>query len=237
MKAGAGGMRGVEGPALAALLFTLFAGAATLAAEQATTPAGGGGKGETDRLIAAVSKIVKGGKVSDDELRKLDRAVIRLESDASAGGIRVERGVEGPPGEGFRVQKNIYILRVGKGDDERQRLRMLLLQKEILKNQLFLLKALTAIARHQSAVGTRVARVESRMRDMTLGMKSSRRQMLKVRGETAGTAACTKDINRTTVAMARTLEDVEKQIEDLSGTLTNVDMMLGDVSESIEEMK
>lgn len=186
---------------------------------------------EVKEALATVEKVLKGGKASDLDLKNLDGAVIKLEAASPAGGMQSDRGVEaGAPG----LQKNIYILRFDAGGGGEQQLQLLRLQREILKNQLVLMKTMSTIANYQVMLGTRTARVESTMRDMTLGMKSSATEMHKVRGDTAGTNAKVTDIASTTTDMAEEVKEISKNIDDVESSIESVDVMIGKVSDKMD---
>lgn len=190
-----------------------------------------------EQALAVVKSILRGGEMSGDEIEKLSGAMVTFDTAGDERGVGLDRGVESGPGEGPEAPRNIYMFRFETGGDEERHLQVLRLQRELLKNQLSLLKSLTPIVRHQAKLGIRLAGVDNRMRDMTMGMKSSQREMVHVRGEVGSTAAKVTDIDRTTMAMAETLEEIEKSIDDLSGTLMDVDMMIGDMAGDIKDMK
>lgn len=192
-----------------------------------------GGKaesGEVSDVLSAVDKILRGEHVSQADLKSLDKAVIRLETTGMEQGVKINRGVETAPGEGVNIQKNVYILRFDTRGGGESQLHVLKLQREILKNQLFLLKTLSTMTKHQVMLATRTARVDSRVRDMTMGMKSSQKEMKRVRGETASTGAKVTDVELTTMDMAECLEGVAKNIEDIEGVIGGVEMMIDDMS-------
>ncbi|MCX6358005.1 MAG: hypothetical protein NT045_09075 [Candidatus Aureabacteria bacterium] len=180
-----------------------------------------------------MEKILKGGRVSDLDLRNLDDAVIRLESVKPPVGAVPGKGVEGGAPN---MERNIYVLRFDSGGGTERQVQLLKLQREILKNQLILLKTLGTIANYQVLLGTRTARVENTMRDITLGMKASGSEMQKVLGETAGTSAKMTDVASTTSDMAVELKDVSKNIKDVESTIDNVDMMIGKMSGKMDSM-
>jgi uncharacterized protein YoxC len=192
-----------------------------------------GGSGVA-QILTTVERILRGGKVADEDLKSLDKAVIRLETGGPEASISMERGVEGEPKERLNIQRNLYILRFDTDGANERRLRVLQFQRKILKNQLALLKALNVIAKHQVRLASRTARVENKMRDMTLGMKVSSKEMDRVRGETASTGAKVSDIAYTTSEMMETLDEMAKSIDDVESAIEGVDIEIGDLSKSIE---
>lgn len=180
----------------------------------------------TAQALEAVEKVLRGERVSDLDLKGLENAVIKLETTDAGGDLKAAKGVEAPAAEKFGVQRNIYILRFDSGAGPERQLQLLRIQREILKNQLALLKALNTIASYQALLGTRTARVESSMRDITLGMKSSRGEMHKVRGETSATGAKMTDVARETANMSETLVDMAKDIDDIEGAIQSVDVQI-----------
>ncbi len=186
------------------------------------------GSAEKKEALATVQKILKGERVSDLDLKNLDDAVIRLEAASPGVDLKTGKGVE----EKAAPRRNMYMLRFEAGSGNRQ-LQMLRIQREILKNQLILLKSLSALAGHQVLLNTRTARVENTLRDMTLGMKASSMEMGKVMGETASTNAKTTDIASTTTDMAKTMEVMAKNIEEIEDTMKDVDLTIGKMSEDM----
>jgi len=188
-----------------------------------------GNNPEVTQALQVVERILKGDRVNELDLKNLDEAVIRLESVGPQGEVKTE--APGAPAP----QKNIYILRFTTGGSDERQLQILRIQRAILKNQLVLLKSLSTIANHQVLLGTRTARVESAMRDVTLGMMSESSEMKKVRGETASTGAKVTDLAGTTTDMTDELKVMAKDINELEGTLGNVDSMIGKLSEGMED--
>ena len=192
-------------------------------------PAGG----EKKQALAAVQKILKGGRLSDLDLKNLDDAVIQLETVSPDAGLKTGKGVEGGPEEKAGPRRNVYILRFDAGGGGDRQLQMLRIQREILKNQLILLKSLSALAGHQVLLNTRTARVENTLRDMTLGMKASSREMTRVLGETASTNAKTTDIASTTTDMAKTMEAMAKNVEEIESAMKDVDLEISKMSKDM----
>jgi hypothetical protein len=214
---------------------------ASIPSARAADGAGSAGAGaqsggaETAKALAAVERVLKGERVSDLDLKGLENAVIRLESSGPAAGLQTGTGVEGTPGEKMNVQRNIYILRFDSGGGAERQIQLLRIQREILRNQLVLLKALNTVATHQALLGTKTARVENTMKDMVLGMKASRSEMHKVRGETAGTGAKVTDIAGATADMSVSLTDMAKSIDDIEGTIKDVDVEIARLAGSVED--
>lgn len=188
---------------------------------------------EKKQALAAVQKILKGERVSDLDLKNLDDAVIQLDTVSPDVGLKTGKGVEGGPEEKAGPQRNVYILRFDAGGGGDRQLQLLRIQREILKNQLILLKSLGALAGHQVLMNTRTARVENTLRDMTMGMKASSREMTRVLGETASTNAKTTDIASTTTDMAQTMEAMAKNVEEIESAMKDVDMEIGKMSKDM----
>lgn len=183
--------------------------------------------------LATVENIIKGGQLNERDLKKLDNSVLRLEAQSPENGFRASKGIEGV---GSSLQKNIYILRFDSGGGGEQQLQVMGFQKEILKNQLVLMKTLNTIVNYQLLLGSRTARVENTMRDMILGMKSSASEMQKVRGETSSTGAKVTDIASTTADMSAELKDMSKNIEEVEGSIQNVDAMMEKMGDKVDSM-
>jgi len=186
-----------------------------------------------NEALATVEKVLRGGQPNELDLKKLDNAVIRLETQSPENGVRTSRGVEGV---GSSLQKNIYVLHFDSGGGGEQQLQVMGFQKEILKNQLVLMKTLNTIVNYQLLLGSRTARVENTMRDMILGMKSSASEMQKVRGETSSTGAKVTDIASTTTDMSVELKDMSKNIEEVEGSIQNVDAMMEKMGDKVDGM-
>lgn len=209
---------------------------ATLAAAPpaTATPPGVGGNAQTRKALEAVEKVLRGERVSELDLKGLDNAVIRLETASPAGGLGTAEGVEASSEGGRAAPRNVYILRFDSGASGERQLQVLRIQREILKNQLVLLKSLSTIAGYQANLGTRTARVENIMRDVTLGMKDSGTAIQKVAGDTAGTSAKMTDVASTTSDMAEGMKEMAKNIDDIEGAISNVDSMISKMASSIE---
>lgn len=200
--------------------------AAVWAAAASAGPDGGPpapGDAAARPALDAIELLLRGGLAGADDLVRLNDAAAGF--GGGAPGISPARGVEGPAA-GAPLPGNVYILRVeGAGDAERQ-IHLLQTQREILRNQLILLKALGAIANHQALLGSRTARVENIVRDVVLGMKSSRGETHKLVGEVAGTAARVTDIAGTTAEMSVTMKEIGKGIRGVEGTIKDMDVMI-----------
>lgn len=219
--------RGLGAAVIAALV---WAGAETMGA--GAPQAGTGNDAQTQQALAAVEKVLRGERVDDMDLKNLDNAVIRLES--GGGGSGIGAGVEASAGDGRGGPRNVYILRFDSGAGSERQVQVLRIQREILKNQLVLLKSLSTIANYQVSLGTRTARVENIMRDMTLGMKSSESGMRKVAGDTAGTSAKMTDVASTTTDMAAGMKEMSQNINEIEGAIGNVDSMIEKMARSVE---
>lgn len=222
-----------RGLCAAATAASLWACAAAMGADAAPR-AGAGDDAQTRQALEAVEKVLRGERVNDLDLKNLDNAVIRLETGGPGSGLGAGKGVEAPPGDGRAPQRNVYILRFDSGTGGERQVQVLRIQREILKNQLVLLKSLSTIANYQVNLGTRTARVENIMRDMTLGMKASGSEIKKVAGDTAGTSAKMTDVASTTTDMAAGMKDMAKNIGEIEGAIGNVDSMIQKMASSIE---
>lgn len=187
---------------------------------------------DSAKVLAAVERILKGERVTDADLKNLDKAVIRLETAAPGAGLDTGKGVEGDRGEAAARQRNLYILRFDSGGSDERQLHLLRIQREILKNQLILLKSLNAIANHQVMLASRSARVENTMRDITLGMKASSREMARVLGETSSANAKMTDVVTTTVDMAKTVEEIAKGIDDIESSMKSMDIEMSKMADN-----
>jgi hypothetical protein len=199
----------------------------------AVKPGQAAGNGVKKQALDAVQKVLKGERLSDLDLKNLDDAVIQLETGSPDVDLKKGKGVEERPEEKPGMRRNVYILRFDAGGGGDRQLQMLRIQREILKNQLILLKSLGALAGHQVLLNTRTARVENTLRDMTLGMKASGREMAKVMGETASTNAKTTDIASTTTDMAKTMEAMAKNVEEIESAMKDVDLEIGRMSKEM----
>ena len=227
-----------RGPCSAVVAAFLWACAAAMGAEAAPGGAapqtGVRDDAQTRQALEAVEKVLRGERVNDLDLKNLDNAVIRLETGGGGNGLGSGKGVEASAGDGRGAPRNVYILRFDSGAGGERQVQVLRIQREILKNQLVLLKSLSTIANYQVNLGTRTARVENIMRDMTLGMKSSGNEIKKVAGDTAGTSAKMTDVASTTTDMASGMKEMAKNIGEIEGAIGNVDSMIQKMASSVE---
>lgn len=221
--------RGLGAAVIAVFLWACAAGTGAGAPQ-----AGAKDDAQTQQALAAVEKVLRGERVNDLDLKNLDNAVIRLETGGGGNGLDAGAGVEGAAGDGRGAPRNVYILRFDSGAGGERQIQVLRIQREILKNQLVLLKSLSTIANYQVSLGTRTARVENIMRDMTLGMKSSGSEMSKIAGDTAGTSAKMTDVASTTTDMASGMKEMSKNIGEIEGAIDNVDLMIRKMAGGIE---
>ncbi len=97
-----------------------------------------------------------------------------------------------------------------------------------------LLKSLSAIANYQVNLGTRTARVENIMRDVTLGLKDSGVEIGKIAGDVAGASAKMTDVASASADMAEEMKKMARSIDDIEGAIDNVDSMIRRMASGIE---
>ena len=175
-----------------------------------------------------VEKLLRGERIGELELKNLDDAIVRIEPAGGGGGISVPRE------NGGGASRNVYILRFDSASSGERRIQLLGLQREILKNQLVLLKSLSAIANYQVNLGTRTARVENIMRDVTLGLKDSGVEIGKIAGDVAGASAKMTDVASASADMAEEMKKMARSIDDIEGAIDNVDSMIRRMASGIE---
>jgi|LAHU01.1.fsa_nt_gb methyl-accepting chemotaxis protein len=219
---------GIRAALGAACLWAAAAFAVESTPAPANPPAHRSGDAQTQRAFEAVERLLRGERISELEMKNLDNAVIRIEPGAGGGGIAVPRE------NGGGAPRNVYILRFDSASSDERQIQLLRLQREILKNQLVLLKSLSAIANYQVNLGTRTARVENIMRDVTLGLKDSGVEIRKIAGDVAGTSAKMTDVANTTADMAEEMRKMARSIDDIEGAIDNVDSMIRRMSSGIE---
>ncbi len=194
---------------------------------------GAGGDEGGGRALGAVEKILRGERVDESDLKNLGNTVVRIDAPDNPGGIGAGRGGESGAGPAAGP-RNVYILRFDSEAGGERQVQVLRIQREILKNQLVLLKSLSAIAGYQVSLGTRTARVENIMRDMTLGMKSSGGELKKIAGDAAGTSSKMTDVAATTADMAAGMREMSRNIGEIEGAIDNVDSMIRRLASSVE---
>lgn len=175
------------------------------------------------REIEAVQKLLKGEPLDSPEIGRLEKALIRLETAAAKGGVDSGGGKEGPATEGPLPARSVYLLNFSTGAGDERDLRMLKMQREMLKNQLTVMRSLNAIADGQVGAGSRTARLESGTRDMTLGMKSSAAETRKLAGDAASTLAKVNDVDRITADMAMQMKEMQKTLEGIEHEIANME--------------
>jgi len=219
---------GIRAALGAACLWAAAASAAESAPASAAPPAHRGGDAETQRAFEVVEKLLRGERIGELELKNLDDAIVRIEPAGGGGGISVPRE------NGGGASRNVYILRFDSASSGERRIQLLGLQREILKNQLVLLKSLSAIANYQVNLGTRTARVENIMRDVTLGLKDSGVEIGKIAGDVAGASAKMTDVASASADMAEEMKKMARSIDDIEGAIDNVDSMIRRMASGIE---
>jgi hypothetical protein len=193
------------------------------------------GNGDVAHSLAAVERILRGEKISEEDLKELESAVIVLESAGKAPGLRAGPDVEAQAGQELPLQKNVYVLRFDAAGDTGYQDDMLRIQNALLQNQLALLRAMGATAAHQAFLGTKAARLESAMADGKLQMKSSARETERLRGETAATGAKAADIARSTADMSEQLVKMQKDIHGIEGSMAGVEIAVDRLKDSVED--
>ena len=219
---------GIRAALGAAGLGAAAASAAESAPASAAPPAHRGGDAETQRAFEVVEKLLRGERIGELELKNLYDAIVRIEPTGGGGGISVPRE------NGGGASRNVYILRFDSASSGERRIQLLGLQREILKNQLVLLKSLSAIANYQVNLGTRTARVENIMRDVTLGLKDSGVEIGKIAGDVAGASAKMTDVASASADMAEEMKKMARSIDDIEGAIDNVDSMIRRMASGIE---
>ena len=145
----------------------------------------------------------------------LSRSVITVEE-------RAGEGAETGPGE-----KKVYLLKLDTGEVPRSEL--LTLQKQMLQNQLVVLKVLGVIVKHQEALSQRLARSENVSRELLSGMKDAGYGVDMTRADVAGTSARTADI----AEMSRQISD---EVEDIQDQLSDIEAEIGDIAGTADEI-
>ncbi|MDP8246620.1 MAG: hypothetical protein P9M00_00610 [Candidatus Tritonobacter lacicola] len=157
-----------------------------------------------------VKKLASGQELSREDLRKLDSTAISVESravsTAGPGDVEIFSGEKGP-------EKRIYLLKMESRDEQTKEL--LELQRNLLRNQLMVLRVLGVIGKHQEVMGQRLSRTENSNRELMTGMQDTSRGVDMARTDIASTLVETTDISEMTEELTLAVEEIQKQLEDI----------------------
>ena len=157
-----------------------------------------------------VKKLVSGQEFSREDLRKLDSTAISVGSRAVT--IPGPGDVEISPGE-KGSEKRIYLLKMESRSEQAKEL--LELQRNLLRNQLMVLRVLGVIGKHQGVMGRRLSRTENSNRELMTGIQDTSRGVDMARTDVASTLAETTDISEMTEELTIAVEEMQKQLEDV----------------------
>jgi hypothetical protein len=182
---------------------------------------------QAERMLRSIEELLRGARTGGPGSKNLERAIIQHDTGFTGPGVKTGSADEGGPAEGKSFQKNVYIMNVNTAGGAEQRLQALQMQKQMLQNQLMVLKAMGAAANSGARLGARTGRIESAAKDMAMGMKSSSAETARVMGEAAATNAATSDVARSTAEMSQAVDTMSKTIEEIEGAIKDLESDLG----------
>ena len=171
----------------------------------------------SDDTVALVKRLASGQELSREDLKKLDNGLIGVETRAvSTPGVG---DIEIPPVEDGE-QKRIYILKMESRTGPTKEL--LELQKNLLRNQLMVLRVLGVMGKHQEVMARRLSRTENLNRELLTGVKDTNRGVDMARTGIASTLGETTDLSEMTEELTVAVKEMQKQLGDIETGMSDV---------------
>ena len=164
------------------------------------------------------------------------------EDDAGSRESAVLGGGEGPQGSAVSgdielpgaPERRIYILKMESRAEQTKEL--LELQRNLLKNQLMVLRVLGIIGMHQEAMGQRLSRTENINRELLSGMQDTNRGVETARADISSTLAETTDISEMTEELMIEIEEMQEQLEDIDSGISGLQDTADDILQTTGEI-
>ncbi|MFH1038688.1 MAG: hypothetical protein V1789_08500 [PVC group bacterium] len=149
-----------------------------------------------------------------------------------------------PPGPGGRypgreiaeegVEKKIYLLKLdsGKAPDRE----MLELQRNLLSNQLAVMRVLGVLGEHQGMLGNKLARMENLNRDTALGLTDNGVGIDAARIDMASNLAETADVSEVTASIHQEVLEIQKQLSNIEVALDGIADTADDILDTVEDI-
>ena len=186
----------------------------------------------SDDAAFIVRRLVSGREMSGMGLREPDGGVIRVEN--SKAGTPVSGYLEISPAEDG-AEKRIYVLKMESRSEQTREL--LEMQRNLLRNQLMVLKVLGVIGKHQGVLGRRLSRTENLNRELLGGMQDTSRGVDMARTDIASTLVETTDISEMTEELTLAVEEIQKQLEDVETGISDLQDTTNEILGTVENIE